>query len=200
MTEPEKKSGMDILDAVEEEPKQKGYLGKVLIGLVIIAVGVGSTLVWVPGKSGKNTAVNQEKNGDQGQDQGKDAQYAQVKNFAERFTIMAFNVSYTDINHQVDKVGNLMSDNLMSYYQEAFLDPKWVSFLTENKAYVSYQQIERSSVDNTDGTHYWVTVIGKNLFNSDARGAGSQIELPFRLVVVIKNDNGRLVVTNFQRQ
>ena len=52
---------------------------------------------------------------------------------------MAFNVSYTDINHQVDKVANLMSDNMMSYYQEAFLDPKWVAFLSDNKAYVSYQ-------------------------------------------------------------
>ena len=58
-----------------------------------------------------------------------DAQYADIRNFAEKFTIMAFNVSYTDINHQVDKVANLMSDNMMSYYQEAFLDPKWVAFL-----------------------------------------------------------------------
>ena len=71
--------------------------------------------------------------------QSQDAQYADIMNFAEKFTIMAFNVSYTDINHQVDKVGNLMSDNMMCYYQEAFLDPKWVAFLSDNKAYVSYQ-------------------------------------------------------------
>src|SRR5258708_34434060 len=128
---------------------------------------------------------------------GEEAQYADIRNFAEKFTIMAFNVSYTDVNHQVDKIANLMSDNMMSYYQEAFLDPKWVAFLSDNKAYVSYQQIDRSSVENTDGTHYWVQVIGKNLFNSDARA--SQIELPFHLVVVVKSDKGKLIVTDFQR-
>ncbi len=129
----------------------------------------------------------------------KDPQYRDITDFAEKFSIMAFNISYTDINHQVDKVASLMSDNMMSYYQEAFLDPKWVAFLSDNKAYVSYQQIDRSSVENTDGTHYWVKVIGKNLYNSDARGAGSQIELPFHLVVVVKRDNGKLIVTDFQR-
>ncbi|HEY5038172.1 MAG TPA: hypothetical protein VIJ93_03770, partial [bacterium] len=128
---------------------------------------------------------------------GEEAQYADIRNFAEKFTTMAFNVSYTDVNHQVDKVANLMSDNMMSFYQEAFLDPKWVAFLTDNKAYVSYQQVDRSSVESTDGTHYWVRVIGKNIFNSDARA--SQIELPFHLVVVVKIENGKLIVTDFQR-
>ena len=200
MTEIEKKDGMNILDAVEEEPKKQGYIVKILIGFLLVTVGVGSTIIWVPGKSIKQPSIGQDKGGDPAQALGQDPQYAEIKNFAERFTIMAFNVSYTDINHQVDKVGNLMSDNMMSYYQEAFLDPKWVAFLSDNKAYVSYQKIDRSTVDKTDGTHYWVSVIGKNLFNSDARGPGSQIELPFRLVVVIKSENGRLVVTNFQRQ
>lgn len=200
MTEPEKKGGMEILDAVEEEQKKKGFSGKILIGLAIVAIGAGSTLLWGPGKSAKTLTTTKDNSGNANQTQGQEAQYAEIINFAERFTIMAFNVSYTDINRQVEKVGNLMSDNMMSYYQEAFLDPKWVAFLRDNKAYVSYQQIERSAVENTDGTHYWVSVIGKNLFNSDSRGAASQIELPFHLVVVIKNDNGRLVVTNFQRQ
>lgn len=200
MTEPEKKDGMSILDAVEEEPKKNGYTGKILMGLVVIAIGAGSTLLWWPGKWGKVLDAAKDKPVNPTQAQGQDAQYADIINFAERFTIMAFNVSYTDINHQVEKVGNLMSDNMMSYYQEAFLDPKWIAFLSDNKAYVSYQQIDRSTVVSTEGNHYWVSVIGKNLFNSDARGAGSQIELPFRLVVVIKNDNGRLTVTNFQRQ
>ena len=103
------------------------------------------------------------------------------------------------MNNQVGKVADLMSDNMMSYYQEAFLDPKWVAFLSDNKAYVSYQQIDRSSVENTDGTHYWVRVIGKNLYISDARGLGSQIELPFHIVVVVKQENGKLIVTDFQR-
>jgi hypothetical protein len=92
-----------------------------------------------------------------------------------------------------------MSDNMMSYYQEAFLDAKWVAFLKSNKVYVSFQQVERSKVENADGNHYWVRVIGKCLFNSDARGIGSQIELPFNLMIVVKNDNGKLVITDFQR-
>jgi len=44
-----------------------------------------------------------------------------------------------------------------------------------------------------------VKVIGKNLYNSDVRGPSSQIELPFHLVVVVKRENGKLIVTDFQR-
>jgi hypothetical protein len=196
MTEPEKTEGVQVLDQVEKGPKKSRYTGKVLIGLVIVFLGFGTTLFWgrlMPNSLPKDSQVTNTKTG------GEDSQYADITNFAEKFTIMAFNVNYTDANHQVDKVANLMSDNMMSYYQEAFLDPKWIGFLSDNKAYVSYQQIDRSSVENTDGTHYWVKVIGKNLYNSDARGLGSQIELPFHLVVVIKNENGKLVVTDFQR-
>jgi hypothetical protein len=198
MTEPEKKGEFNFLDEIEDKPRKNGYTGKIMVGLVIASLGLGSTFWW--GKSGasqgvtpRNTQTSNAKNTPQ------DAQYVDVINFAEKFAIMAFNLSYTDINHQTDKVGSLLSDNMMSYYQEAFLDPKWVAFLKGNRAYVSYQQIERSSVENADGTHYWVKVIGKNLYNSDAKGMGSQIELPFDLVVVVKSENGNFVVTNFQR-
>jgi len=199
MTEPEKKDGMSVLDAVEEEQKKKGNAFTYLWVFLLLSIGAFSVFKWGIGNTAKDAGAVKDNGGNGKIDVSQDEQYAPIKDFAEKFTIMAFNVSYTDINHQVDKVGNLMSDNMMSYYQEAFLDPKWVAFLSDNKAYVSYQQIERSTVENTDGTHYWVKVIGKCLFNSDARGAGSQIELPFHIVVVIKNDNGKLVVTNFQR-
>ena len=197
MTEPKKEEGHSILDVIEEEPKKQGYTWKIIIGLVIALIGLGSTLFW-----GKTTQVVDSKKevSSGGSPIGdKDPQNREITDFAEKFSIMAFNISYTDVNHQVDKVASLMSDNMMSYYQEAFLDPKWIAFLSDNKAYVSYQQIDRSSIENTDGTHYWVKVIGKNLYNSDARGPSSQIELPFHLVVVVKRDKGKLIVTDFQR-
>ncbi len=197
MIEPKQEEGHSILDVIEEEPKKQGYTWKIIIGLVIAICGLGSTLFW--GKTAQ--VVDSKKDVSSGSSPigDKDPQNREITDFAEKFSIMAFNISYTDVNHQVDKVASLMSDNMMSYYQEAFLDPKWIAFLSDNKAYVSYQQIDRSSVENTDGTHYWVKVIGKNLYNSDARGQGSQIELPFHLVVVVKKDNGKLIVTDFQR-
>jgi hypothetical protein len=197
MTEPKKEGEHSILDVIEEEPQKKGYTWKIVIGLVIALCGLGSTLFW--GKGPQAASPKKEVSEGVAPIGNKDPQYGDITDFAEKFSIMAFNISYTDINHQVEKVANLMSDNMMSYYQEAFLDPKWVAFLSDNKAYVSYQQIERSSVENTDGTHYWVKVIGKNLYNSDVRGPSSQIELPFHLVVVVKRDNGKLIVTDFQR-
>ena len=197
MTEPKKEEGHSILDVIEEEPKKQGYTWKIVIGLVIALIGLGSTLFW--GKTAQ--VIDSKKDVSSGGSPvgDKDPQNREITDFAEKFSIMAFNISYTDVNHQVDKVASLMSDNMMSYYQEAFLDPKWIAFLSDNKAYVSYQQIDRSSIENTDGTHYWVKVIGKNLYNSDARGPSSQIELPFHLVVVVKRDNGKLIVTDFQR-
>ncbi len=198
MTEPEKKDGMTILDEVEGEPKKKNHAVTIIWVFLLMTIGAVSIFKWGIGKPGQEDSAVKETGGGT-VDRDKDAQTAPIKDFAEKFTIMAFNVSYTDVSHQVDKVANLMSDNMMSYYQEAFLDPKWIAFLSDNKAYVSYQKIDRSTVENADGTHYWVRVIGKNLFNSDARGPGSQIELPFHIVVVIKNENGKLVVTNFQR-
>ncbi len=197
MIEPKKEEGHSILDVIEEEPKKQGYTWKIIIGLVIAICGLGSTLFW--GKTAQ--VVDSKKDVSSGGSPigDKDPQTREITDFAEKFSIMAFNISYTDVNRQVDKVASLMSDNMMSYYQEAFLDPKWIAFLSDNKAYVSYQQIDRSSVENTDGTHYWVKVIGKNLYNSDVRGPSSQIELPFHLVVVVKRDNGKLIVTDFQR-
>ena len=197
MTEPKKEEGHSILDVIEEEPKKQGYTWKIIIGLVIALIGLGSTLFW--GKTAQVVDSKKEVSSGGSPIGDKDPQNREITDFAEKFSIMAFNISYTDVNHQVDKVASLMSDNMMSYYQEAFLDPKWIAFLSDNKAYVSYQQIDRSSVENTDGTHYWVKVIGKNLYNSDARGPSSQIELPFHLVVVVKRDNGKLIVTDFQR-
>ncbi len=197
MTEPKKDEGHSIVDVIEEEPKKKGYTGKIIIGLVVVLIGLGSTLYW--GKRGQVVESKNDVSGITAQKGNQDSQYQDVTDFAEKFTIMAFNFSYSDMNNQVGKVADLMSDNMMSYYQEAFLDPKWVAFLSDNKAYVSYQQIDRSSVENTDGTHYWVRVIGKNLYISDARGLGSQIELPFHIVVVVKRENGKLIVTDFQR-
>jgi hypothetical protein len=196
MTELEKTEGVRVLDSLEEQAKKKSYTGKVLVGLVIVGLGLGSTLLW--GRLKADKKPDDPKQVDP-KGSGQDAQYADIRNFAEKFTIMAFNVSYTDNNRQVDKVSDLMSDNMMSFYREAFLDPKWIAFFSDNKAYVTYQSIDRSSVESTDGTHYWVRIIGKNLYNSDARGAGSQIELPFHLVVVVKNENGKLIVTDFQR-
>lgn len=195
MTDTKKEEEHSILDVIEEEPKKKGYAGKIIIGLVLVLVGLGSTFFW--GRTAHVADSKKEVSG--GVSMTGDSQYGDITNFAEKFAVMVFNISYTDINHQVDKVANLMSDNMMSYYQEAFLDPKWVAFLSDNKAYVCYQQIDRSSVESTDGTHYWVKIIGKNLYNSDARGQGSQIELPFHLVVVVKKENGKLIVTDFQR-
>ena len=197
MTEIKKEEGHSILDVIEEEPKKQGYTWKIIVGVVVVLCGLGSTLFW--GKTAQVIDPKKDVSAGNSQTADKDPQYRDITDFAEKFSIMAFNISYTDINHQVDKVASLMSDNMMSYYQEAFLDPKWVAFLSDNKAYVSYQQIDRSNVENTDGTHYWVKVIGKNLYNSDARGLGSQIELPFHLVVVVKRDNGKLIVTDFQR-
>ena len=198
MSESQKKDDLKFLDDVEEQPKT-GYVGKITVGIVIVGLGLVSSLWWGKAASSQVTNLNKNSQVNDPKADPKNTQYADVINFAEKFTIMVFNVSYTDINNQTDKVGNLMSDNMMSYYQETFLDPKWVSFLAGNKAYVSYQQVERSNVENTDGTHYWVKVIGKCLFNSDSRGPGSQIELPFNLMVVVKKDGDGLVVTNFQR-
>ena len=137
MTEPEKKGDMRFLDEVEEEPKKGGLWGKAIIGAVILVIGLGSSFWWGRGQESK--ATSSQTGDSQADPQG--AQDAAVISFAEKFAIMAFNLSYTDINHQTEKVGNLLSDNMMSYYQEAFLDPKWVAFLRDNKAYVSYQQV-----------------------------------------------------------
>lgn len=195
MTE-DKKDDFKFLDDVEEGHTRNGFTWKVLVGVLLGGLVLASSLWW--GKAGGQPAASKASANDS-KVQNVDAQSVAIIDFADRFTIMAFNISYTDVNRQTDKIANLMSDNMMSYYQEAFLDPKWVAFLRDNKAYVSYQGVERATIENSDGAHYWVRVIGKCLYNSDARGPGSQIELPFHLVVVIKNDGGRLVVTNFQR-
>ena len=123
MTEPEKKGGMGILDEVDEEPKKNGNGFIYFWVFLLVSIGAFSVFMW--GAHGKDAGAVKDGGGTGKTDINQDAQYGPIKDFAEKFTIMAFNVSYTDINHQVDKVGNLMSDNMMSYYQEAFLDPKW---------------------------------------------------------------------------
>ena len=46
MTEPEKKDGMSVLDAVEEDPKKNGYTGQNPCVVCCGRIGVGSTLFW----------------------------------------------------------------------------------------------------------------------------------------------------------
>lgn len=197
MSEQKEKGDLKVLDDLDEEAGKTGLGGKWVVILLIFVVGTMSFVFWE--KPGEKLRLSGGQGNERKEKGVEDPLEAEVVGFAERFTIMAFNMSYTDVNHQVDKVANLMSDNMMAFYQEAFLDPKWVNFLSTNKAYVTYQGIDRSSIDSRDGNFYWVRVIGKNLYNSDARGAGAQIEIPFRLVVVVKNENGKLTVTNFQR-
>lgn len=192
--------GLNFLDEIDEEPKSSNKNTRMVIFVLGVAVvGVFLTFLW--GRSRETVTPSQAK-----VVQVKDlkavqteTQYGPITDFAERFTMAAFDVSYATINRQVDKVTGLMTDNLMSYYQEAFLDQSWVSFLTTNKAYVSYQKIERSSVMNVEGNHYWVKVIGVSRFNSDKLGLESFIDLPMNLIVVVKSDNGSLQISNFER-
>lgn len=186
------KKEMNFLDEVEEERKGDKVWPMVLFAVAVALSGILFTLWWE--KRGGVTAAPKQTKDFQSVETA--IQYAGVIDFAERFSIMAFNLSYTDIDHQTDKVSGLMVDNLMSLYSEAFLDPKWVEFLRESKAYVVYQRVDRASIINTDGTHFWVRVIGKNIFNSD--NTPSQLELPMNLVVVVKNDNGSMQISNFQ--
>jgi hypothetical protein len=191
---------LNFLDEIDEESKSSNKNTRmVMFVLGVAVVGIFLTFLW--GRSRATTTNSQAKVA-----QVKDSkavqtetQYGPITDFAERFVITAFDVSYGTINRQVDRVTGLMTDNLMSYYQEAFLDQSWVSFLTANKAYVSYQKIERSSVMSEDGNHYWVKVIGVSRFYSDKLGLDSSIDLPMNLIVVVKNDNGVLQISNFER-
>lgn len=190
----DEKREMNFLDEVEEEKKGGRIWPTVLFALCIAVLGILFTLWW--GKRGVVPAAPKETGDWKAVETA--TQYTEVIDLAERFSIMAFNLSYTDVDHQADKVSGLMADNLMSLYSEAFLDPKWVEFLRESKAYVIYQRVDRATLINADGTHYWVRVIGKSIFNSDNTNPPSQMELPMSLVVVVKIDNGSMQISNFQ--
>ncbi len=190
------KKEMNFLDEVEEERKGNKAWPMILLVVAITLSGILFTLWWGKARIGAVVTHPQENKDFQAVETA--TQDTGVIDFAEKFSIMAFNLSYTDIDRQTDKVSGLMVDNLMSQYSEAFLDPKWVEFIRQSKAYVIYQRIDRSSVVNSDGTHYWVKVIGKSIYNSDNTNPPSQLELPMNLLVVVKDDNGTLQISNFQ--
>lgn len=192
------KKELNFLDDIEEKREGNAPTRMILIVLGVAVLGIALTFLW--GKERKPADPSEPKavEGSDFKALQDSTQDFQIIDFAERFAIMAFNVSYTDIDRQEDKVANLMVDNLMGFYRASFLDPSWVNFLRQKEAYVVYQKIDRATILRADGTHYWVKVIGRNLFNSGLVSPPSQLDLGMNLIVVVKNDNGVLQISNFQ--
>lgn len=190
------KKELNFLDDIEEGKGNSKVPRTVLLVLAVALIGIVLTFLW--GRQKGTAEKAQTKMVENDPFNAPDSRDFEAVDFAERFAIMAFNISYTDIDHQDDKVANLMVDNLMGLYRAAFLDPAWVGFLRQKKAYVIYQKIDRATLLNSDGTHYWVKVIGRNLFNSDLVSPPSQLDLGMNLMVVVKDDNGTFQISNFQ--
>jgi len=119
-------------------------------------------------------------------------------NLAERFATAVFNISYTNVTDQVQKISELMDDDLLEYYKSNFLSSSFRQKLMEQKAYVVFQKTDRAQVVTIANGQTIVRVDGVNFFNSDLNG--SQIQLPFSFDVTVEKVNGKLLVTNFKQR
>lgn len=182
----------DDLEAPSSKKGSGGNFATIMIGVVILAAIVG--LLWTFGPRLFSGSGSSKK------DSGNEAQnYSEYVDFAQNFASTVLNISYTNINEQVQKAADFMDDDLLVYYKKNFLDPDFRQKLIEHKASCVYQRIERAQITKVDPSgQVLVRIDGTNTYNSDVNGA--QIQLPYSIVINIKKIDGKLRVLDLKQR
>jgi hypothetical protein len=118
--------------------------------------------------------------------------------FAEYACITLNNISFTNQSQQRSDLAAILSDDMLTLYNKYFYDPDFLRLIADRKLYVSFQKIERSSMENRSGNSAAVKIIGFNTYHSDL--TNTQAEYPFSLMIQVeKQDNGKMLVTKIKR-
>jgi|GEM_PF-3898989 len=120
---------------------------------------------------------------------GTEAEYA---DFGERVTIALNNINYANQSQQRQDVAGLLSDDLVTSYQNYFYAPDFQRLIADRRIYVTFQKIQRTTVDNIKPDSAEVRVTGFNTYHSDV--SNTQKEVPFTLLLWIqKKADGSMV-------
>jgi len=188
--------GDDIFTDIDEKTPSGGNGNKtVLIVGIILFILVGGLVAFF---SVKGNIFSGLFSGHKTETEETTAAQIEYIDFAERFAVAVFNISYTSFGDQVQKASDMMDEGLFATYKEDFLNADFRQKLTDQKAYITYQKINHAVVDSVQGDQVVVKVDGMNLLNSDLNG--SQIQLPFSFNITIMRIQGKLKVVNFRQR
>jgi hypothetical protein len=184
---------VNVFDLVDPEKKKPSYgwvlpiAGVFLIGMFFF------TIYKVLHTDGSSTTTTPSKAADEANTTSKIAGYDDYINYAERFYIAAFNLSYTNYSQQIDNASKLMAPDLADYYKSDFLDTQFRQKILLRKMYITFQRAEHSQVDTVSGDQVVVRVSGDNYFNSDIDGSQIQLHLSMLITVVKKGDSFQVI-------
>lgn len=109
---------------------------------------------------------------------------AEYTDFAERVTIAINNINFANQSQQRQDVAGLLSDDLVTSYQNYFYAPDFQRLIADRRIYVTFQKIQRTTVDSMGTDSANVRVTGFNTYRSDV--SNTQKEVPFTLLLWIQ--------------
>lgn len=183
------------MDLPDVTPPQTSSNNKILIPLVIIILLAGSTWFLMKVLGGKLPSTSS-KQSSSGADM--DSSLIDYVDFAENLAIALNNISYMNQNEQRADLAGYLSDDLLTSYHKYFYDPDFQRLVADRKIYITYQKIQRSTIDSQSGDTVAVRVTGYNTYRSDL--TQTQLEVPFTLKLQIqKHPDGRLQATKLKK-
>ena len=118
--------------------------------------------------------------------------------FAEYAAITLNNISYTNQSQQRSDLAGILSDDMLTLYNKYFYEPEFLRLIADRKLYVTFQKIERSSIEKRAPGAAAVKVIGFNTYHSDL--TNTQAEYPFTMLIQVeKQADGKMLVTKIAR-
>lgn len=126
---------------------------------------------------------------------GEETQFA---DFGERVAIALNNINFANQSQQRQDVAGFLSDDLVTAYQKYFYDPDFQRLIADRRIYVTFQKIQRTSVENLKPDSAVVRVTGFDTFRSDV--SKTQKEVPFTLLLFVeKKQDGALVCSKIKK-
>lgn len=126
---------------------------------------------------------------------GQETEYA---DYGERVCIALNNINFANQSQQRQDVAGLLSDDLVTSYQKYFYDPDFQRLILDRRIYVTFQKIQRTSVENMTADSATVRVTGFNTYRSDV--SKTQKEVPFTMLLWIqKKADGTLVCSKLKK-
>lgn len=125
-------------------------------------------------------------------------QETEFGDFGERVCIALNNINYANQSQQRQDVAALLSDDLVTSYQKYFYDPDFQRLIVDRRIYVTFQKIQRTSVEDLKPTSAVVRVTGFNTYRSDV--SKTQKEVPFTVLLYVeKKTDGSLVCSKIKK-
>ena len=108
------------------------------------------------------------------------------------------NINFANLSQQRQDVAALLSDDLVTSYQKYFYAPDFQRIIADRRIYITFQKIQRTTVNDLTSNSAVVQVTGFNTYRSDV--SQTQKEVPYTMLTYIqKKNDGTFVCSKLKK-